>query len=306
MSTILLLGEGDFSFTASLLKLEKRKKNWTKLIGLKDISEKKIISSSLDSRDQVLAKYPNFADFTFPVLHNVNAIDVKTYATLSPLVVIWNHPHLGFEDAQAHIQLMRHFFHTISFCVEQIVLSFIPGQFERWEVEAAGSKFGFKLAKKRPFVETDFPGYISRRNLSGTSFRGTHWGSYFYIFVPERLFEGYEEEVIAQPDIYSCKECGKKIRTAQGLQRHLTHVHLNGLEVQKPILKAELSVSPEKRHCTSFLENVCLICEAVAGADHMSKFGLTESQTFSCEICQKVFREKRALDQHITMKHNMV
>ena len=236
---LLLLGEGDFSFTHSL-------SNSPTGISFLSLPYTSIIATSLDSKQEVIQKYPSFLDKKFPasvqIFHNVNALDLSTWPpqVLHNATILWNHPHCGRENAKEHFQLLAHFFHTISSRDCGVIISLIQGQYERWKVEEAANKFGFYL-QKSPIEfnpSSDFPGYEARRNLSGTSFKSSPTPnqtgkSFFYIFkkhfvpgVNNVMVDDLADPSVSLPE-YKCSLCEmeKTFKTQQGLKTHIRQVH---------------------------------------------------------------------------------
>ena len=120
---ILFLGEGDFSFTHAFL------------CRLNDVNQNNVfdvVSTSYDSAEEVLTKYPHakktlgtFAksvDNRIRVCHDIDATkSLITQLSLCPATtgsvsgaidhVVFNFPHLGVEDCKSHSSLVAHTFH---------------------------------------------------------------------------------------------------------------------------------------------------------------------------------------------------
>ena len=244
---ILLYGEGDFSFTASLFKAKESVLDNLFSTEYCNISKTNILATSLDSIDDIISKYPHFSDIMFPqnvtVIHDVNALTYSYPTTVSH--ILWNHPHLGIEDSVQHHQLMCHFFHHHTDTFATIIVSLLSGQFERWKMEMAAAKFGFKLIKRVKLIEADFPGYTCKRNLSGTSFKSRHaeinrdgkeMRSEFFFFSHEKFplschakeVQVVEpvgsREVFSEP-AFACTQCSRMFKSEQGLKTHVRQVH---------------------------------------------------------------------------------
>ena len=197
MVKILLLGEGDFSFTRALCTLLKgdSKEMVAKWLGrpISDLDKPYLISTSLDTRLEVIERYhspnlhlddPSFVE----VHHGVNALDHEQLRSLvgessQPDFVVWNHPHLGIEDCMQHHELLCHFFHSISQVVPNavVIVSLLSEQITRWRVLEAAEKLSMKLVRIEPLVEEQFPSYMCKRTLSGDSFKSarsrSNWGT---------------------------------------------------------------------------------------------------------------------------------
>jgi uncharacterized C2H2 Zn-finger protein len=251
---ILLLGEGDFSFTHSLVRSGKHE-FLEKVFGssYSKVSPTTVVATSLDTRAEILRKYPAFVHYekfeNLSIHHGVNALDrVKLKSFIdTPSIVSWNHPHLGLENCESHYQLLVHFFDTMKtvFPTAVIVLSFLADQISRWQVvKAAGS---YTVTNIFPFHESDFPGYVCRRSLGGDSFKSSrtraNWDSsnlvsHFMIFSNSTETEPVDvESYLNQQHARSssevtalvCEKCGSKFKSDQGLRTHVRQVHELGL-----------------------------------------------------------------------------
>ena len=144
--------------------------------------------TSLDDRIQI--------DTT--ILHGVNAVDAsncndnitnKNTINKSYDHVIFNHPHLGTEDAQLHSRFLQHFFFAVTkrwLSTSGVLhLTLVIGQCERWKCIDGAAKHGLVLLKRGVFIpppppiKNDAQGksdggsksyYKLRRHQSGRSF----------------------------------------------------------------------------------------------------------------------------------------
>ena len=112
---VLLLGEGNFSFSQDILKI---------LIEHPPKDEiRSIVATSFDTRSEVLEKYSNSektlnglnTNEIVTVLHGIDAtkeLKAQLMNTPSEMTsfdhVIFNFPHLGYEDLKAHSSLIAH------------------------------------------------------------------------------------------------------------------------------------------------------------------------------------------------------
>lgn len=169
-----------------------------------DDQEEKIFSvfcTGIDSRSELQAKYgdientlkrisslsgkvptllnTNKQDYSASTMnihlhHCVNAIhsdcptDLKPEPTLPPgckfKQVIFNHPHLGSEDAAKHSRFLAHFFHSasnhwLSHSGGVLHLTLVKGQYERWKCEDAAKKNGFVVLNRGSFNPPPPPGH---------------------------------------------------------------------------------------------------------------------------------------------------
>jgi len=128
MSVILLLGEGDFSFTVALQhRLAALPPPPLVALPPQPVT---VVATSYDGAADVDAKYP-FARSTLDALvkrhpgrlrvcHDVDATKpllsqlAATLEALPPVRhVVFNFPHLGYEDCRSHASLAAHVFHRV-------------------------------------------------------------------------------------------------------------------------------------------------------------------------------------------------
>ncbi|KAJ3101185.1 hypothetical protein HDU97_001597 [Phlyctochytrium planicorne] len=121
--------------------------------------------------------------------------------------IVWNHPHLGTEDYRLHRFLMAHFYRSVSEVLRKpdpnvglpesvgspdqneanalqeatskggcVVVSLVRGQETRWNLVQEASRSGLGLTPDCPFLfeETDWDGYVVKRNKHGRSFKNEH------------------------------------------------------------------------------------------------------------------------------------
>jgi Domain of unknown function (DUF2431) len=200
--TVLTLGDGDFTFSLDLAR-------W---LHTKRTLRVHLIATGIDTLSELTAKYKDSPSILkrllrcgsprqddcggvtpvkVTVLHGVNAVDeianqeVKGQPTCSPTEhqiradeVIFNHPHLGVENAQLHRLFLCHLFHAVERrWLNQpsgvFHLTLAHGQFERWGCDAAARRHGLVLVAETPFVApaVEVPSYELRRHQSGKSFK---------------------------------------------------------------------------------------------------------------------------------------
>jgi hypothetical protein len=131
MSVILLLGEGDFSFTVALQhRLTALLPPPPPPLAALPPQPVTVVATSYDAAADVDAKYP-FARSTLDALvkrhpgrlrvcHDVDATKpllsqlAATLEALPPVRhVVFNFPHLGYEDCRSHASLAAHVFHRV-------------------------------------------------------------------------------------------------------------------------------------------------------------------------------------------------
>lgn len=118
MSNLLLLGEGDFSFSRDLCQI----------MGYDEVSSDlvSVVTTSFDDRNDLQKKYSNIESTlsnlescrNVQIIHGIDATkNIKSQLkdscckTLSFDYVVFNFPHLGYEDLKAHSSLIAHILH---------------------------------------------------------------------------------------------------------------------------------------------------------------------------------------------------
>ncbi|GMN27524.1 hypothetical protein TIFTF001_001690 [Ficus carica] len=169
---ILLVGEGDFSFSACLARAFGSAVN--------------MVATSLDSEETLLTKHwtceENLDDLEERgclVLHEVDVHNMNKHPNLIGMkfdVIIFNFPHAGHfpwlceRDAiliKKHKRLLRAFFRSASGMVKEDGEVHVTHRddypYNRWEVEKQAQKAGLVLKEKVPFVKQNYPGYHNKR-----------------------------------------------------------------------------------------------------------------------------------------------
>ncbi|RWR77028.1 heavy metal-associated isoprenylated plant protein 41-like protein [Cinnamomum micranthum f. kanehirae] len=167
---ILLVGEGDFSFSLCLANAFGSASN--------------IVTTSLDDYDVVTKKYSqaksniqNLLKMGATVLHGVDATKMKLHTDLSMRKfdrIIFNFPHAGFRGKEhaihlirSHRSLVQGFFRNASPMLrpygEVHVSHKTSAPYDRWNLEELASKFYLTLTECVSFEKADYPGYNNKR-----------------------------------------------------------------------------------------------------------------------------------------------
>ncbi|KAJ8637161.1 hypothetical protein MRB53_011428 [Persea americana] len=167
---ILLVGEGDFSFSLCLAKAFGSASN--------------LVTTSLDNYDVVTKKYSqaksniqNLVKLGATVLHGVDATKMKLHTDLSMRKfdrIIFNFPHAGFygkEDEirliELHRNLVQGFFKNASQMLcpngEVHVSHKTSAPYDRWNLEELAWKCSLSLKECVNFEKADYPGYNNKR-----------------------------------------------------------------------------------------------------------------------------------------------
>jgi len=179
MKRILVLGDGDFSFSATLI---------TALFKLPDFKSFSFVVTSFDDHDEVCSKYSEtnsilmgFSKFDNVVVkHGVDATvslaELLTAGKVSDFTdIIFNFPHLGVENAKLHSSLISHFLHHARQVLHTdgvVYLSLAFAQAERWGLETAVAAANFTSFDTAAFDLHNSWGstYNIKRHHNGQSF----------------------------------------------------------------------------------------------------------------------------------------
>ena len=280
------LGDGDFTWSldlgryllhtsSSMMDDTKRKTGIPK-----EYNAIRLIVTGIDSLKEFQEKYRNYnyvlreleqlntksrtnaTRLHVEVIHEVNAIihNPNTNSRRHPQghVVIFNHPHLGTEDAKLHRQFLGHLFHSVHqfWMIPSAVggvfhLTLANGQYERWECHTAAQRHGMKLVQQSVFVPNPaMAGWTSvyghRRHQTGKSFASRTNGSTTYSFVRECDGTANNINGLAQLRLpwlvindkvaadekaslqsFVCTLCNKQFMEERSLKNHVTSVHNN-------------------------------------------------------------------------------
>lgn len=187
--SVLLLGEGDFTFTRALRE------------HLPDID---VVATSFDSRSELVEKYRDVRSLlqkwtreqeegkSIQILHGIDATcDLRSQLRESGGdvanqvfdTVVFNFPHLGVEDARLHglmiahvMNRVMHLFSTNSGDIStredcRFVLALADAQSLRWHTQEMGERNRLPQVGSFPFRPMEWPGYEVRRHINGKSFK---------------------------------------------------------------------------------------------------------------------------------------
>ena len=285
---MLLLGEADFSFAydlARFLFLDVGGVAQANTAFQNSFSVNKLTATGFDTAEEVKEKYKDSvflinnmlqltqktkrkrSNLDISVKHGVNAISPLNEddppglnSPEAATYVIFNHPHLGIEDARRHSQFLSHLFHSVRnrWMVKKgaFFLTLAAGQWERWRGLEAAEKCGFSLLNRCPF---EVPGerqhewkpyYQQRRHQTGKSFPGR---SEIFTFCDVKERDFHKQEGIIRPfwcanpkkrlrttplnnTQYVCKICNKTFAERRSLKNHALSKHSGG-EIENEVLK---------------------------------------------------------------------
>ncbi|XP_021828102.1 uncharacterized protein At4g26485-like [Prunus avium] len=178
---ILLVGEGDFSFSLSLATHFGSARN--------------MVATSLDSQEKIDSKYSNaignvreLEERGCIVIYGVDAKQMSQHFFLSTQRfdrIVYNFPHVGFlfrEDSYCQIQLnkrlVKGFLQNAKLLLKkeggEIHITHKEGHpYNKWDLVRKAHKIGLLLTQTLPFRKDDYPGYDNKRahgTLSDASF----------------------------------------------------------------------------------------------------------------------------------------
>ncbi|KAJ0081670.1 hypothetical protein Patl1_09650 [Pistacia atlantica] len=179
---ILLVGEGDFSFSLCLAR--------------EFGSAHNMVATSLDTQENIGRKYSNglgnireLEERGCLVLYGVDAKQMSQHYFLRTQKfdrIVYNFPHVGFifrENSYCQIQLnkglVKEFLRNAKLLLKEgkgeIHVSHKEGDpYNKWELVKKAEKIGLILHEAVPFCKEDYPGYTNKRaqgNQSDASFR---------------------------------------------------------------------------------------------------------------------------------------
>lgn len=287
--TFLTLGDGDFSYSLDMaMNLASSKMEKTAA------PRSRIVATGIDSLEQVNSKYRNAPflvrqlltlnqeqdSISVTVRHGINAVQPPPSDAWQADHVIFNHPHVGTEDAALHSRFLSHILHTASMywmrCDGGVLhLTLVKEQYERWKCEESAQRHNLILLQRNPFVPPPGGGhYRRRRHQTGKSFdsrvtcgsetftfgRRQDLGKYVATCLPWQAHAVTDQE-------FPCPHCKKTFREERARTSHLKATHSNESE--------------KKRKWNEVLH--CLSCRA-----------LNITRTFAHE---------QALSDHVRAKH---
>ncbi|KAI4347221.1 hypothetical protein L6164_008051 [Bauhinia variegata] len=167
---ILLVGEGDFSFSLCLAKAFGTAAN--------------MAATSLDSEDSILHNYSSgstnldeLEELGCTIVHGVDAHTMSEHTFLKGNHfdrIIFNFPHAGFTlpehhwfQIELHQDLVRGFLGNAREILgengEIHVTHKTSYPFNKWEIEKLANEAGLCIVEKVPFYRWNYPGYINKR-----------------------------------------------------------------------------------------------------------------------------------------------
>lgn len=296
MSRVICLGEGNFSFARVLLH---------HLCTLPAGSEAEVLSSlvatSFDSHEDLVSKYSDInsklssltKDSRVIVKHSIDAsIPLANQLDLPSIEfdhIIFNFPHLGFEDAVAHASLLGHFFAAAKpsmngeFCIAYLTLTM--NQSVRWRAIEMAERNGLQLLVQLKLREETWEGYECKRHQVGKSFRARIVGDEAFTFC--FIKAGLESSIVT--------ECMKR-----NLFQHVYNV----TEMKSVELSSSKSDSTKHQAKSRKLDSECT-SSGGGSSFYRHLEGVTEL-AWECVECGKRFRTQQGVGTHFHTQHEMI
>lgn len=179
MKRILVLGDGDFSFSSTLIStLSKLPKFHTFSFLITSFDASEVLVSKYTETNAILRSFAKLNNVS--VKHGVDATvsmkELLQFAHVADFTdIIFNFPHLGTENAKLHSSLLSHFMHHARQVVSPtgiVYISLAFAQAERWDLEKAATTAGFSSFDTVPFDLYNSWGstYNIKRHHNGQSF----------------------------------------------------------------------------------------------------------------------------------------
>ncbi|KAI8552224.1 hypothetical protein RHMOL_Rhmol06G0249700 [Rhododendron molle] len=173
---ILLVGEGDFSFSACLARAFGSGRNMVAT----SLHSKRLLAEKHWSSEEHLEELESLGCL---VLHKVNVHKMSYHHTLKHMefdVVVFNFPHAGHvsgytekdeELIEMHKDLLRGFFKSARGMLvkeggEVHVTHRDDYPYNKWELEVLGAESGFCLKERVRFEKGDYPGLLAEKHWS--------------------------------------------------------------------------------------------------------------------------------------------
>jgi Domain of unknown function (DUF2431) len=229
----------------------------------------RLVASGIDSLESRSQKYRD-SNFTIrelkrlngtsgnrlqvDVCHEVNAIVHQSSLSSSKYkghFVIFNHPHLGTENAELHGKFLSHLFYSVNkFWLAPSGLFYLTlanGQYDRWKCSDAAERNGMEVVERAVFDSAPLlisnPVYEHRRHQSGKSFASRTLGSETFTFALKSDVENPflrsirlpwfcsdldKNAINSRPEAqfsFVCSFCSKEFSEDRSLRNHIVSVH---------------------------------------------------------------------------------
>lgn len=246
MTIFLILGDGDFSYSLDLvhyLMTNSTTTNHVIVTGIDSLNDMQMKYKDCDYLLRQLRSAPR-ENLTIDIRHEIDAVSANNAAPTNADVVIFNHPHLGIEDAKRHGRFLHHFLNECSKSWlaattgggGTVHLTLAAGQWERWNGQKAVSRQGFFLKHRFAFLSppVEDAKYQNRRHQTGKSFKNRTTGSETFVLGRNKSETAYLFEwQIGMDNVddstvipkFVCLLCERSFREERSLNSHMKEVH---------------------------------------------------------------------------------
>jgi len=358
----LTLGEGDFSYSLDLAShLSDPNVQSSQESSSRD-RKFRLVATGIDSIAELMGKYrdtqfllsrlksldESSTRLLVSIHHEVNAVDANAKRQKNETIadddsmrahhVIFNHPHIGTEDAVRHSRFLCHLFHSVS---ESWLLSgglfhltLVKGQYKRWECEKAASRHAMSLVDRCPFQTPPVsdPYYQHRRHQTGKGFASRAPGgseTFTFTRTPDvglwndkqspRL-AWYVAGATTEPKesvLFECSYCGQSFKEERSVKNHVKSKHFTDKKRKRNDSHVCSQCQPDPRTFLTY-EALHDHIQAKHGALHTDLApdwarGTAVSEparlptcdaftvTRECKICGAFFRNPREEQEHFML-----
>lgn len=317
MSTILCLGEGNFSFARALSQLlcSSSPNDENTIINVSNL-----VVTSYDSYDDLVSKYSDINSILSSLKKDSRVLIRHSIDASMPLAnqldmpshefdhIIFNFPHLGIENAVAHSSLLGHFFASAKLSMNSssiIYLTLTTNQFARWRGAEMASRNGLQLISRLKLQEDVWIGYECKRHHVGKSFRTRIVGdeAFTFCFILSNLDEATAMEVKRNnlfAKIYDMSTM-KQAQTSTISDNSDGTIH--SLKSRKLNIDID-SDSGSKIACSNTNINSSSSSGNRSGEKYIHLSDDSEL-AWQCISCDKRFRTKQGVNTHFHMQHEL-
>jgi 25S rRNA (uracil2634-N3)-methyltransferase len=191
---ILTLGDGDLSFSCSLMNLVQTKQNNPRNLDCH------LFATTHEPRDRLLRVYPQFQTILGELArggaHARHEVDATVLEPSFPRAeyqhffdfIIWNFPCIRMprgadgqvEELEANKSLLKHFFGNCAYLLKEQSVSCKGGEvhvthktiepFSWWRIESIAEECGLRCVGRVVFDKYLYPGYVNKKVLDNKSF----------------------------------------------------------------------------------------------------------------------------------------
>jgi len=245
------------------------------------------------------------------ILHGVNAVDASNYkddtttnntVTKSYNHVIFNHPHLGTEDAQLHSRFLQHFFFAVTKRLSKsgvLHLTLVIGQCERWKCIQGAARHGLVLLRRGEFIPPPSPVkndaqreksdegnnktyYKLRRHQSGRSFANRR-----------RMQQQYEDQCCPVSN-NSCRSQNDSETLVFGRACDYPNTDIEAAHNVCLLPWESMYTTDKNEQDTPSTKSTSTLSESVSSNNECAH---------PCKYCSKGFDESRSLKNHMMCSH---